>query len=204
MNEAEARQWIIDRFGVPRETSLAQMAEMIIRENASQNLLAAPSIATIWSRHIADSAQLVDLAGDIQGPWIDIGTGAGFPGMVVALLTDIPVTLIEPRRRRADFLAAMVAQFGLGARVRVEARRAQQVQLRAAVISARAVAALPELLAAGAHLAHSETLWLLPKGRSALEEVAAAKRTWHGSFHVKQSITEPGSLIITAKGVARR
>ncbi len=207
MTEAEARQWLAARFGVPRETLLARMVDLIIAESTVQNLLSKASMSSIWLRHVVDSAQLVVLAGDAAGAggsWIDIGTGAGFPGLVAALLTDMPVILIEPRRRRADFLKAMIGELTLGDRVTVEAKNAEQVKAWGDIISARAVAALPELLAAGVHLAHKDTLWLLPKGRSAREEVAAAQQTWHGSFHVEQSITEPGSLIIIAKGVARR
>jgi len=204
VSEDEARQWVIDRFGVSRETALAALAALILDESTRQNLLSASSADQIWRRHIVDSAQLVPLAGAFDGPWIDIGTGAGFPGLVVAILVEAPVLLIEPRRRRADFLCHTIDHFGLAGRVACKPQRAEHVSGQAAIISARAVAALPALLQSAAHLAHHDTLWLLPKGQSAREEVAAAQQTWHGSFHVEPSVTEPGSLIITAKGVARR
>ncbi|OYY79725.1 MAG: 16S rRNA (guanine(527)-N(7))-methyltransferase RsmG [Sphingomonas sp. 28-62-20] len=205
MTEEEARSWIVERFGVSRETLVERFVNLLVAESTRQNLVSAASMDQIWRRHIVDSAQLLALAGAPEdGHWIDIGTGAGFPGMIIALLSDRPVTLIEPRRKRADFLTDAAKTLGLARRVVVHARRAEQVTMTASVISARAVAQLPELLAAAAHLSHRETLWLLPKGPSAREEVAAAAQTWHGSFHVEHSITEAGSLIITAKGVARR
>lgn len=205
MTEGEARTWIATRYGVPRETLLAAFADMVIAESAEQNLVSASSLASLWHRHIVDSAQLLDWddgAGDTL--WVDIGTGAGFPGMVVALLTERPVMLIEPRRRRADFLQRAVDALGVAVRITIAASRVEQVVASAGVISARAVAALPELLGSAAHLATKDTIWLLPKGRRAREEVAAARQTWHGVFHVEQSITETGSLIVKAKGVSRR
>lgn len=204
MTEEEARGWVVDHFGVPRETLLERFAGMVVEENSRQNLVSADSLPMIWRRHIVDSAQLVGLASNHPGTWIDVGTGAGFPGMVVALLTERPMVLIEPRRRRADFLIKSAQQLGIGDRVTVVASRAARHAGSASVISARAVAALPELFAETLHLSSKNTLWLLPKGSRALEEVEAARRTWHGVFHVEQSITEPGSLIITAKDVARR
>lgn len=204
MTEEEARRWIFDAYGVSRGTRTAQFVEMVASEAAAQNLVSAASLAAIWFRHVLDSAQLIPLADHNRGLWVDIGTGAGFPGMIVALLTDRPCVLIEPRRRRAAFLADAVRALDVHDRVRVECARAEKVTGQAAVISARAVAALPALLTAGSHLAGPETLWILPKGSAAREEVAEAERTWHGSFHVEHSITEPTSLIVLAKGVARR
>lgn len=204
MTEDDAREWIRTHFDVSRETLLASFADLVTAEAGLQNLVSASSLDALWSRHIVDSAQLIPLAVKHSGPWIDIGSGAGFPGLVVAVLSDRPVTLIEPRRKRAQFLEAAVDTLGLSNQVTVVTARAEQYRGAGAVISARAVAALPELLASGAHLSTTKTLWLLPKGPRASEEVEAARRTWHGSFHVEQSITEPSSLIITAKGIARR
>lgn len=204
MTEEEARQWVRDRYGVSRETQLARFVELIVAEAERQNLVSAATLPLIWSRHIVDSAQLVPIAGAIQGQWVDIGSGAGFPGLVVALLIDTPVTLIEPRRKRADFLAQAAAALGLASQVRIAACRVEAFSGTAEVISARAVAALPDLFAAAAHLSTAKTRWILPKGRSAREEVAIAQRSWHGVFHVEQSLTDPDSLIILAEKVVRR
>lgn len=204
MTEDEAREWIDARFDVSRGTLLAAFCDMVTAEAAVQNLVSASTLQSIWARHIVDSAQLVPMAADYPGNWIDIGSGAGFPGMVVAILTDRPVTLIEPRRKRAAFLSHVATALGMTDRVTIAACRAEQVEAKATVISARAVAALPALLASAQHLSTKNTLWLLPKGQSATEEVATARQTWQGMFHVEHSITDPQSMIITAKGVARR
>ncbi len=205
MTEDEAREWIRARFDVSRETLLAEFADAVRAEMPHQNLVSASSAEALWARHIVDSAQLVGLAGDAgKDRWIDIGTGAGFPGLVVAILTDWPMVLIEPRRKRAAFLDGVVTSLGLVHRVEVVCARAEQYQGTGAVISARAVGPLSAVLAAAVHLSTTKTRWILPKGPRAAEEVALARQAWHGTFHVEQSITDPESLIITAKGVARR
>lgn len=204
MTEEEARAWIRATFGVSRETTLLTFAAMVVREASNQNLVSASSLDALWARHIVDSAQLIPLAAQYPGDWIDVGSGAGFPGVVAAVLSDRQVTLIEPRRKRASFLTDVVDALNLADRVSVIASKVETYRGSAAVISARAVAALPELLTSSAHLSTTKTLWLLPKGARALEEVAAAQPTWHGVFHVEQSVTEPSSRIIIAKGVARR
>lgn len=202
MTEEEAQGWFRERY-VSRETACLQFAHLVAAEQHHQNLVSPSSLPLIWSRHIVDSAQLLDHAPD-DGLWVDIGSGAGFPGMIVALLSHRPVVLIEPRRKRAEFLRCAVFELGLDSRVSVHAAKAETVELKAAVISARAVAPLPELLAVAAPLSTANTRLILPKGRSAREEVAAARRSWHGVFHVEPSITDADSLIIIARGVKRR
>ena len=204
MIEDEARAWIRDRFGVSRETAVARFCDLVRGESRHQNLIAASTLDTIWARHVLDSAQLIAWADEEGGAWLDIGTGAGFPGMVVALLTDRQVTLCEPRKRRAAFLQEAAESLGIAGRATVVARKIQAVTGCYAAISARAVAALPDLLAAAHHCATRQTRWLLPKGRSAREEVAFARKAWHGSFHVERSVTDPEALIVVARGVYPR
>jgi 16S rRNA (guanine527-N7)-methyltransferase len=203
MTEADARAWVCARFGVSRETAVARFCDLVASEAAHQNLIAGSTLDSIWTRHVVDSAQLLDRAPG-AGAWLDIGTGAGFPGMVVALLTDRQVTLCEPRKRRADFLARSVDELGIAPRVTVIASKVQAVSRTYPVISARAVAGLSNLFAAASHCATRDTLWLLPKGRSAREEVASARKAWHGSFHVERSVTDPEALIVVARGVYPR
>lgn len=204
MNEREARQWVQDKFGVSRETLLAELVDQVLDEAQRQNLVSPASMAEMWSRHIVDSAQLLALVRDENGPWLDIGTGAGFPGLAIACLRDAPITLCEPRRRRAEFLEAAAAKLGVGGHVSVATCKVERLSGRWPIISARAVSSLDALFAAAEHVSDRETLWVLPKGRSAREEVAAARKTWHGSFHVEQSITDPDSYIVVATDVRRR
>ena len=113
MTEDEGRAWLIDRLDVSRET-LARLEAYtaLVREGQqTQNLVSASTLPIFWSRHIVDSAQLVLLSGD--GTWLDIGSGAGIPGVVTAILTGAPTILVEPRARRAAFLQETVETLGL-------------------------------------------------------------------------------------------
>lgn len=208
MTEEDARAWVRDRFGVPRETLLARFVDILLAEAEQQNLISRSTFDSVWARHIVDSAQLLPLAqgADAMGTWLDIGTGAGLPGMVVALASDWHVAMVEPRKRRAAFLAETAESLGIASRVSVHASRIESYRMRApaAVITARAVAELSVLLSSARHCADLSTLWLLPKGRGAQSEVEAARGAWQGSFHVESSITQPDSRIIVAREVRPR
>ncbi|MDB5673098.1 MAG: rRNA ((527)-N(7))-methyltransferase RsmG [Sphingomonas bacterium] len=204
MTEEEARGWIEERHGAVGLGAMTRLAGLVRDEATRQNLIAPSTLDEIWARHIVDSAQLIPLAETYPGSWLDIGTGAGFPGLVVAALTDRPMWLVEPRKRRADFLSACCDALGVISRTTVVTGKVERVDVKAAVISARAVASLWELLGAARHCSTWNTLWLLPKGRSAREEIASAQQSWHGAFHVEHSVTDPESLIVIAKEVTRR
>lgn len=203
MTEDEARSWFADRYDAARVERVARFLQIVRDESTRQNLVAASTLPNLWFRHGLDSAQLVELAEARQGAWIDIGTGGGFPGMVVAILRDDETWLIEPRQKRASFLRNAAETLGLR-NVCVEQKRAESVAPArpAAIVSARAVAALPALFAGAAHLVNRDTLWLLPKGRSARSEVEALTGSWQGSFHVEHSLTDPESLIVIARGIS--
>ena len=204
MTEEEAQGWIEQRHGATGVAAMAQLAALVRDEATRQNLIAPSTLGEIWVRHIVDSAQLLPFADASPGTWLDIGTGAGFPGLVVAALSDRPIWLVEPRKRRADFLAACCEALGVTSRVTVVTGKVERVDMQAAVISARAVASLWELFGAAQHCSTWNTLWLLPKGRGAREEIASAQQSWHGAFHVEHSVTDPESLIVIAKEVTRR
>jgi 16S rRNA (guanine527-N7)-methyltransferase len=202
VTEEEARAWAAARFDGEALVRLDTLADIVTAESERQNLIARSTLASIWSRHIVDSLQLVPLGPD--GEWLDIGTGAGFPGLAVAAVEPHrPVTLVEPRRLRADYLRAAADTLGLK-KVSVVTAKVEAVRAKAKVISARAVSRIGALFASAHHCANDGTIWLLPKGQNAAEEVAEARRTWHGVFHVEQSITDPDSAIVVARGVRRR
>lgn len=205
MTEDQARQWVGDTFGAPACCRIDRFVEAVVAESANQNLVARSTVDTIWQRHVVDSAQLVLLATDGKGRWIDIGTGAGFPGMVVALVTGAPTILIEPRRKRAAFLAAFVEHAEMANQITVSAARAEMTRVEpATTISARAVASVAEIFAMSRHLADNRTRYLLPRGRSITDELENAKAGWHGTFHVEPSMTEPDSGILVASNVRPR
>jgi 16S rRNA (guanine527-N7)-methyltransferase len=204
MTEEEAKTWIHDRFGAAGEARMTELARLVIDEAGRQNLIAPSTLDAIWARHIVDSAQLIALASEAEGDWLDIGTGAGFPGLVVAALTERRTILVEPRKRRVEFLQAAADSLSIAHHVEVIAGKVEAINEPVAVISARAVAQLSALFGSAVQCSRRKTLWILPKGRTAREEVAVAEQTWHGVFHVEHSITDPESLIVLAKGVSRR
>ena len=189
---------------VSRETldRLLLYERLLREEGRRQNLIAASTLGTFWERHILDSAQLLRFAPGPSATWCDIGSGAGLPGIVVACLVESPVTLIEPRRLRADFLHRVVARLGLKAEVL--ATKVERAEGKFDVITARAVAGIADLLKISAHLSTRNTIWALPKGRNAAAELVEAKKSWQGVFHVEQSVTDPDSRIIVATGVVKR
>lgn len=203
MTEDEARGWIRDHFGIEAVQALARFATLVIDETNRQNLIAPSTMDQLWNRHLLDSAQLEPLA-ESDGLWLDIGTGAGFPGMVVALLRPGATIMVEPRRRRAEFLERCVGEFGLAARARVIAAKVELITERAAVISARAVAPVEKLLQSAASCATMATRWLLPRGQLSPHQVSLLRQRWTGVFHVEQSLTDSGSSILVAEGVSRR
>jgi 16S rRNA (guanine527-N7)-methyltransferase len=204
VTEEDARAWIDDRYGVPRGTLLAEYAKLLVAEAPKQNLVAASTLDTLWSRHLVDSAQLIPLAADApRGAWLDVGSGAGLPGIVVGILLDRPIVLCEPRSRRVEFLEHVIGVLDLGSRVTVQRSTIESHHPAepVAVVSARAVAALPALLQSTVHCTDLSTIWVLPKGQKAQSEVVAARRKWQGVFHVEPSITQPDSGIVVARGV---
>ena len=189
-------------MNVSRETAdrLELFKALVTAENEAQNLVSPASLAEFDTRHIEDGVQLADLGK--PGTWCDVGSGAGLPGIVIAIVTGAPMTLIEPRRLRADFLRRAVAELGLGAEV--AEMKAERVPAHFDNITARAVAELPKLFAITEHLAQRGTRWILPKGRSAKKELEAAQMSWQGSFTLVPSRTSDEATIIVAEGVRRR
>lgn len=188
---------------VPRETfeKLEIYVALLKEANRHQNLVSASTLEKAWDRHLLDSAQLVRFASDCAS-WVDIGSGAGLPGIVIACLVNGPVTLAEPRRLRADFLHKVVESLGIDATV--FCGKAERLEGRFDVITARAVAPLTKVFELSHHLSTGKTVWILPKGRKAQSELAEAKRAWQGVFHVEQSVTDADSRIIVATQVKTR
>ena len=183
---------------VSRETIqfLTEFVARIEASNQAQNLVSAATIANIWERHILDSAQLVRFEPVAGASWLDIGSGAGLPGIVIALMVRGPVALVEPRRLRAAFLEETVAALGLAGRVAVHCAKVEKMVGKFDVITARAVAPLERLLATSRHVAHDRTIWALPKGRSANMELVEARRSWQCEARSEISRTDPEARIL--------
>ena len=202
-SEEAARDWIAATFAPSADqwARLEQFATMLVAESAQQNLIAASTIPTMWVRHIVDSAQLLALdARDGDGLWFDLGSGAGLPGLVVAILSERPIALIESRKRRCDFLRAVIGELAL-AHVEVIEAPLERIETRAAAtISARAFAPLDKLIDLSARFSTESTRWLLPKGRNAVKELALLPQAWQNLFHVEQSLTDADSQILVGTG----
>ena len=205
MTEDDAKGWLRETLSVSRETMdrLEAFAALVTEEKDPQNLGGAATTPQLWSRHILDSAQLVVFAEGQRGAWLDLGSGPGFPGIVLAILTQDPVHMVEERKGRVAFLERACAELGL-ARAKVHGCKVERLRLPPVeIITARAFAPLPKLFTLAHSFSTQKTLWLLPKGKSAHAELASVRGTWQGMFHVKQSITDAEAAIITATGVRK-
>lgn len=208
--EAEARAWLaaLPEWDAAAADRLDALVRLLAEENTRQNLVSAASLAEIWRRHIADSAQLLTyVPRETCSPWLDLGTGAGFPGLVIAALRpECEVLMVESRARRIEWLDRARIALGLN-RAQVIGARLELVSSQPVrVISARAFAPLPRLLELSARFSTADTIWLLPKGRSAPQELQDLSG-WQHRFHVEQSLTdaEAGMIVGTlAANTARK
>ncbi|MEN9682817.1 MAG: rRNA ((527)-N(7))-methyltransferase RsmG [Pseudomonadota bacterium] len=204
-DELQARAWLehLPEWDAAAEQRLVMLVAMLAEENDRQNLVSAASLAAVWLRHIADSAQLLSyVPRETGGSWLDLGTGAGFPGLVIAALRpELRVVMVESRARRVEWLERARIALGLDNAQICGARVETLPDETFSAISARAFAPLPKLLELSARFSTTDTLWLLPKGRSARQELAELTG-WRHAFHVEQSLTDPdaGVLVGTLAG----
>jgi len=189
---------VVDAAGMER---LERFVQLLAGENQRQNLVSDASMAKVWQRHIADSLQLLSYVPANSSPWLDLGSGAGPPGLVIALArADLPVHLVESRRRRAQWLVQVVEECGLS-QCRVHDARLEDVDtIAAGVVSARAFAPLAKLMRLSARFSTPNTYWLLPKGRSAAQELADQASGLRALFHVEQSLTDPEAGLLIGQG----
>ena len=174
--------------------ALASFASLLLRWNRTVNLVARGDEPHLWRRHIDDALQLAPLLPHEAERGIDLGSGAGFPGLVLALATGISFDLIEADQRKAAFLRE--ATRVTGAPVRVHASRIEFTTLvPAPVVTARALAALPQLLSLAAPRLAPGGIALFPKGAASDSELTAARREWHMNVERVPSRTAAGAVI---------
>lgn len=192
-------------FDVSRETlaKFDRYAALLVDWQQRMNLVGPATLSDIWGRHFADSAQLLPLARGADGPWLDIGSGAGFPALVVALLGRGDVHLVDSTAKKCRFLECVVAEIGLDATIHY-ARVEELPGFPAGVISARAAAPLDKLFAWGLRFARPATRWILPKGASVEEELSTARARFVFDATLAASITDPRARLVVARGVRRR
>jgi len=201
VNEEEARAFcetLVDAAGMVR---LERYVALLVEENRRQNLVSTASLNQVWQRHIADSLQMLGHVPRETTPWLDLGTGAGPPGLLIAIARpDIEVGLVESRKRRAEWLGRVAAALDLPHCQAIADRLEDVPQFAAAVISARAFAPLGKLLNLSARFSTRDTIWLLPKGRSAQKELDEQGAGVQAMFHVEHSLTDAQAGILVGHG----
>lgn len=188
-----------ERTGVSRETldRLEVYADTLRRWQRRINLVGPATVPELWHRHMLDSAQLVQHLPDGDGPVVDLGSGAGFPGLVLAIMTPRPVHLIESDTRKAAFLREAARAAGVSSRVTVHATRiADAPQIAAAIITARALAALPQLLDLSEPFLGDGTIALFLKGKRYQEELTDAKYAWYINYETVPSATDSDAVLL--------
>jgi 16S rRNA (guanine527-N7)-methyltransferase len=194
---------------VSRETValLDRFVELLFATQSHTNLIGPATVAAVWTRHIADSLQLLDLA-PAALTWLDIGSGGGFPGLVLACaLADRPnavVHLVESQGKKAAFLRQVVEALALPATV--HHRRIEDGALDVApdAVTARAVAPLPRLLDYVAPFVKSGAKALLSKGQDVEAELTEAAKYWKIEAELAPSRTNPASRILIVRALRRR
>lgn len=195
-------------FNVSRETvqRLEIYLDLLRRWNPRINLVSPRTLDQAWHRHMADSAQLWPLS-PRTGPWLDLGSGAGFPGLVIAILAadqtpGLGVTLVESDQRKAAFLSTVARATGVTATIldaRIEAIPPQS----AVVITARALAPLDSLLGMVEKHRQPTGVALFPKGETVHTEIASAEQHWRFAHRIHPSLTENRAAIVEIGAINR-
>lgn len=206
---AGGKRAFLRNCSVSRETlsRLETLVDELRRWNAHINLVSKATISDVWRRHILDSAQLMSLAPPLAKGWVDLGSGAGFPGLVIAAMAqdqrpEMSVTLIESDSRKCAFLAA--ASRSMDISVTIENRRIEQSPARRYdVVSARALARLTTLIALSNPYMADGAVALFPKGADVDRELTEALRARHIDVVRSPSKSDPHGVILKIKGASR-
>jgi 16S rRNA (guanine527-N7)-methyltransferase len=194
-------------FNVSRETldQLLLYVALLEQWQPRINLVAGATLADVWHRHIADSAQLLALAPGAR-TWLDLGSGAGFPGLVIAIMAHgrpgPSVSMIESDKRKSAFLAEVARRTGISVEIhtaRIEQIATQRMLEPVDVVSARALAPLVRLIPLSLPFFGDATLGLFPKGRDAESEVAQARANWAFDVEMTPSLTDAAARIVAIR-----
>lgn len=194
---------------VSRETilKLEKFSTLVEKWNPHINLVSKSTIPDIWNRHIVDSAQLFQFATAAPKKWLDIGSGGGFPGIVVAVIAqeispETKFIFIESDQRKSTFLRAAARDIGL--QVEILAERVEDVcQQNADVVTARALAALSELFPYLQRHMSNGGCAILPKGKTYKDEIRAARLDWRFELSCHPSMTDAQAQILIVKDIHR-
>jgi 16S rRNA (guanine527-N7)-methyltransferase len=192
------------RIAVSRETleRLGVYVDLLGRWQRAINLVGSASLADPWRRHVLDSAQLMAHFPPGARSVVDLGSGAGFPGMVLAIMGAPGVVLVESDRRKAEFLRQ--AARASATEVELQAERIERLPaLPASVVTARALAPLPRLLPLAERFLAADSVCLFLKGRGVADELTAARESWHMVAETFPSLSAPSGVVLQLRGVRR-
>jgi 16S rRNA (guanine527-N7)-methyltransferase len=208
--EAASPADTLDRFGVvapETKRDFERYVALLGEWQRVHNLASRSALDDVWGRHVADSLQLLDHAPDFR-EWVDLGSGAGFPGLVIAIAckdsSDRDFTLVESNAKKSAFLRAAIRETGANATVaneRIEAH-ARKMAGRADIISARALAPLSDLLGLAAPYAHADTAMLFLKGKEYVQELDAAAQSWTFDVVDYASATDSGGRVLAIRNLS--
>lgn len=206
----DAKAWIREELDVSRETlgRLESLVELTLKWTPKINLISKSTVDGIWARHVLDSAQLAPFAPDGLKTWVDLGSGGGYPGLVLAVLLDelrpeASVHMIESDQRKSTFLRTAIRELGLTATA--HAIRAEALDpMGADIVSARALAPLEALLKLLQRHGRPDARGVFPKGRQASREIDAAARNWSFTCLQHPSITDPEATLLEIGDLGER
>jgi 16S rRNA (guanine527-N7)-methyltransferase len=200
---------VVGGANVSRETfdALKAFETEVRRWNAAINLVSRNSLEDLWGRHIADSAQLFELSPPQAVSWVDLGSGGGFPGIVIAVLArevrpELHVTLVEADLRKATFLRQAAQTLSLNVTVastRIEALTPQNAD----ILSARALAPLSDLLGYAELHMRSGGIAIFPKGARHTEELAHAREAWEFDVEAIPSASDKDAAVLLVRNIHR-
>lgn len=203
MDEFAARGWLDSHVSREARLKFTEFEQAVVAANRQQNLVSRSTVPDFAARHLVDCAQLQAFLPAGNGTLLDLGSGAGLPGLVLAGMSSRPIVLVEERRKRAEFLTMMIERLELSHVTLLATSIERAVAFPAAAITARAFAPLGRLFDLASRFATADTVWVLPKGKSADEELASVASTWQGRYRMEPSVTDPASKIIVATDVRR-
>ena len=203
------QQDFLDTYNVSRETidRLSEYALLLEKWNSAINLVSKSTISTLWQRHFADSAQIYQLRPDCSCHWVDLGSGGGFPALVLSILAlefnpGDRFTLVESDVRKSVFLQTVVRELGINATVIAE-RIEKTPPLCADILTARALSSLSNLLEyANVHLS-TDGVAIFPKGESYKKEIEDAVEVWNFELEKFTSKTNPNGAILKIGDITR-
>jgi 16S rRNA (guanine527-N7)-methyltransferase len=201
---------LLETLSPATRSDLDRYIELLRSWQAAHNLVSPNSLTEVWSRHVADSLQVLDLAPADFKSWVDLGSGAGFPGLVAAIASkSLPhrrFQLIEANQKKAAFLRAVIRE--TGAPAAVQAVRIEEFAVswkeEVNVVSARALASVATVCSLAAPLVGSDTVLLLPKGRDFSRELEEASGSWLFDVVSTQSVTDSQARVLAIRNLRPR